>query len=99
MLSSEPIYSTVRRGMGGKQSVSYRPNISVIYLFQGGGKEVVRQGKTGQEEPTDRDPRRLHQDLADKPGLLTEDSVLKTLASRYHSHQFWVTVSKLPIGS
>ena len=58
MLSSgqEPIYSTVRRigGIGGKQSVSYRPNISVIYLFQGEGKpeEVVRQAvwKTGQEE-------------------------------------------------
>lgn len=108
MLSSgqEPIYSTVRRigGIGGKQSVSYRPNISVIYLFQGEGKpeEVVRQAvwKTGQEKPTDTaNPRRLHQDLADKPGLLTEDSVLKTLASRYHRCQFWVTVSKLPIGS
>ena len=110
MLSSsqEPIYSTVRRigGIGGKHSVSYRPNISVIYLFQGEGKpeEVVRQAgglvwKTGQEELTDMDPRRPHQDLADKPGLLTEDSVLKTLASRYHRCQFWVTVSKLPIGS
>ena len=99
MLSSgqEPIYSTVRRigGIGGKHSVSYRPNISVIYLFQGEGKpeEVVRQAvwKTGQEEPTDTtNPRRLHQDLADKPGLLTEDSVLKTLASRYQRCQYWV---------
>ena len=103
----EPIYSTVRRigGIGGKQSVSYRPNISVIYLFQGEGKpeEVVREAglvwKTGQEELTDTDPRRPHQDLADKPGLLTEDSILKTLASRYRRCQYWVTVSKLPIWS
>ena len=116
----EPIYSTVRRigGRGGKHSVSYRhPNISVLYLFQGEGRPreaglVWKTGKTGQEEPTDTNPRRphqdlaektglltedSHQDLADKPGLLTEDSVLKTLASRYQSCQYWVTVSRLPI--
>ena len=106
MFSQEPIYSTVRRigGRGGKHSVSYRhPNISVLYLFQGEGRpgEVVREAglvwKTGQEELTDTDPRRPHQDLADKPGLLTEDSVLKTLASRYQRCQYWVTVSRLPI--
>ena len=95
----EPIYSTVRR-IGGreKQSISFRPNISVLYLFQGEGKpeEDGREAlvwKTGQDELTDKDPRRPHQDLADKPGLLTEDSVLKTLASRYHLCQYWVAVS------
>ena len=98
----EPIYSTVRR-IGGreKQSISFRPNISVLYLFQGEGRagEGGAQAlvwKTGQDELAVTDPRRPHQDLADIAGLLTEDSILKTLAARYHRCQYWVTVSKLP---
>ena len=97
----EPIYSTVKRMKGGgKQSISYRPNISVLYLFQGegragdGGAQAL-VWKTGQDELAVTDPRRPHQDLADIAGLLTEDSILKTLAARYHRCQYWVTVSKL----